>query len=221
MVKGVDGLELTALHVFVVMSAPLVAAFAVRAGANADFDTPSQALNRTHTRVFLVVCAIAATAASVLAFDPLSAVQNLIFVCGLGFLALVDLRMMVVPVRACILLAIVLAVWPLLTGDEVLAGSRVVQALLAHGAFRLLEYAYRNLRKTEGLGAGDALVAAILAARLGIQGLGFAVALGAATTLAVVMAVGRRHQPFPLAPGLAFGGVVVLVWTQSVAGVDA
>ena len=99
-----------------------------------------------------------------------------------------------------------------------LAGELIGQHLLAAGlglvGFEAVSAIAQRVMGRPALGLGDAKLAALLGAWLGLTGLGVAVVL-AVFAGAVIGVSGRlsgrlgRHQPFPFGPFLAAGGLAV------------
>lgn len=188
--------------------APFCALYAVAAANRAQVaGLRVVALGLTAT-LLLVGAASVSVALAALLGDGASA---LLLVSALVYLAAFDIRARAVPV------------WPILGMVLIgLAAAAIDGALLEHGAaaaagwaaFRLLDWFYRAARGWSGLGAGDALIAAMIAAWLSFEGLAWSVALGGAAGLAWALArgVGARAA-IPFAPALAFGAlIVVAMW---------
>jgi leader peptidase (prepilin peptidase)/N-methyltransferase len=125
-------------------------------------------------------------------------------------LALIDLRALVLPdVLTLPLAAAGLAiVWWL---NQAAPVDHAVGAALGWLTFRLIAAAYARLRRREGLGRGDAKLAAATGAWVGWQGLPTAVLLGslaALVAIAVGVAAGRSVDAasrIPFGPFLALG----------------
>ena len=147
--------------------------------------------------------------------------------CCLGWallvLALCDLRAfllpdaIVLPLIPCgLAVAAFIAPEPGRTGAAI-AEAHVMGAVLGYGVFTALGWAYRALRKREGLGAGDAKLMAAAGAWLGWQPLPLLVMLAAGTALAGALLAHRtlalgslRMQKVPLGAPLA--AAIFLFW---------
>ena len=147
--------------------------------------------------------------------------------CCLGWallvLALCDLRAfllpdaIVLPLIPCgLAVAAFIAPEPGRTGAAI-AEAHVIGAALGYGVFTALGWAYRALRKREGLGAGDAKLMAAAGAWLGWQPLPLLVMLAAGTALAGALLAHRtlalgslRMQKVPLGAPLA--AAIFLFW---------
>ena len=147
--------------------------------------------------------------------------------CCLGWallvLALCDLRAfllpdaIVLPLIPCgLAVAAFIAPEPGRTGAAI-AEAHVIGAALGYGVFTALGWAYRALRKREGLGAGDAKLMAASGAWLGWQPLPLLVMLAAGTALAGALLAHRtlalgslRMQKVPLGAPLA--AAIFLFW---------
>lgn len=147
-----------------------------------------------------------------MAGDATSAFALSAFLIGLLYLAIVDARTLLVPVLPGIgWLAGGLA-FALFRGAFVEAA---ISAALLGCALWLLARVYRHVRGQEGLGAGDALILAALAAWLGLEGAVLSMTIGAIVLLAYVCArVGSARDlatiATPFVPGAAIGAVVCL-----------
>jgi len=135
-------------------------------------------------------------------------------------LALIDLRTLRLPESLCrwgLLtgLALTLAAVLLLPEQEVLLRWHLVACAVGLLGFEATSAAAERLLGQPALGLGDARLAALLGAWLGLGGLGLAVAL-AIVAGALFGVVGRLtgrlgpREPFPFGPFLAGGGV--LAW---------
>jgi leader peptidase (prepilin peptidase) / N-methyltransferase len=87
--------------------------------------------------------------------------------------------------------------------------------VLALGLFDLLSYGSEKLLGKEGMGGGDAKLAAMLGAWLGWQGLLVALAVGFLSgaiggVLAIALKWIKQGEVFPFGPFLVFGGIVSL-----------
>jgi len=152
---------------------------------------------------------------------------GLILVSWLVPLVLIDLDHLWLPEPLCrIGLVLGLAVtaglgW--MQGAE-LGRELVIHHLLAAGlgllGFEAVSSIAQKLMGRPALGLGDAKLAALLGAWLGLSGLGIAVVL-AVFAGAIIGGFGRlsgrlgRHQPFPFGPFLAAGGIAVWQTGQS------
>jgi leader peptidase (prepilin peptidase) / N-methyltransferase len=132
--------------------------------------------------------------------------------------ALIDLRLMVTPVRASLALVAAGLVVSWLSVGALYAAECAAAAAAGWLFFRALDLIYLRLRGRSGLGEGDALLAAALGAWLSFEGLAWSVAVGGLLTLFFVLALGRTRvaQAFPFAPGLALGAYLVVLVTQAV-----
>ena len=136
-------------------------------------------------------------------------------------LALIDLRCFELPDLLTLpLVAAGLAVaagtgrlgWPLQAPDFVDSGIGALAGFLGLYAIGL---AYRALRHREGLGLGDAKLAAAAGAWLGWQGLPMLLLLAALGTLAVAIAMRvpmRGDTALPLGPSLAAAFFALYAW---------
>lgn len=155
----------------------------------------------------LLACAMARDARGALGIGVLFA--------GLAYLALIDLRTMLIPLWPAVALVGAGLLFRA-SGDELLSGA--LAAAAAAALFWALSALYKAVRGREGLGSGDALMAACLGAWLPASSLAWSVAFGGLATLAFVLFAERfrrRDQgaPTPFAPGLALGAyVAVMLW---------
>jgi leader peptidase (prepilin peptidase)/N-methyltransferase len=150
------------------------------------------------------------------ASSGVGALRTGIFLSGLAYLAIIDLRTMLVPVYPAVFLSVAGIGFHLREGvADALNAAAVAGA--AGAAFIGLGWAYARLRGRVGLGSGDALVAASIAAWLGVDATAWAVVAGGLVTLGAV-AVRSRHAltqtdaPMPLVPGLTvavFGALLI------------
>ena len=138
-------------------------------------------------------------------------------------LALSDLRAfllpdaIVLPLIPCgLAVAAFAAPEPGVTGAAI-AGEHVVAAALGYGVFAAVGWAYRAVRKREGLGAGDAKLMAAAGAWLGWQPLALLVMLAAGMALAGALLAHRtlalgslRTQKVPFGAPLA--AAIFLFW---------
>ena len=91
--------------------------------------------------------------------------------------------------------------------------DHAIGAVVGYGVFRLVAWAYRVLRRRDGLGQGDAKLLAAAGAWVGWDGLDQVVLIGAAATLALALVLSRSRLhaglAVPFGPGLAFGLLVM------------
>jgi leader peptidase (prepilin peptidase)/N-methyltransferase len=207
-------------QLWAVLSAPVCGAAATVQGrrarmlANAHDDTPAPwtgAWAGITAGVALALLLVAATSPS----WP-QACAYTVFFAGLAYLSVVDLRFLAVPVDATLGLIVAGLAWRLVSAGFAAVSMAALAALAVYLLFQALNRAYLATRGKSGLGAGDALIAAAIGAWLAPEQLAWSVALGSVATLAwVVLLRGSkldRSQPFPLAPGLAVGALVVVVF---------
>lgn len=229
---------ISAVHLWAVLAAPACGLFAVEAGLSVTFgETRASddvaAPEAAHTMVRAVappgpgqrwglafLVAGATLLAALGAPSSLTACGDVILCAGLGHLAIVDLRFMVIPVRLTLVLAVVGLVFSGLTLGWTAVLWRGVFAMAAWGAFRALDRLYQWARGRSGLGAGDALIASVITAWLGPERLAWSVASGCLLSLGFITIKSRGRtagsgQAFALAPGLATGALIVLVATQN------
>lgn len=99
--------------------------------------------------------------------------------------------------------------------------SAILGAAVGYAMLRLVEQGYRLLRGREGLGRGDAKLAAALGAWLGWQALPWALLIAVLAGIAVglfLLLRGRRaDQPFAFGPMLAGAGFVMLLYGEGLA----
>ena len=154
--------------------------------------------------------------------EPLALIgAGLLLVSWLLPLVLIDLDHLWLPEPLCrlglVLGLLVTAGLGWMQGPEI-ARELVFQHLLAAGlgllAFEAVSSMAKKIMGRPALGLGDAKLAALLGAWLGLTGLGVAVVL-AVVAGAIVGSIGRlsgwlgRHQPFPFGPFLAAGAMAV------------
>ncbi len=155
-----------------------------------------------------LACAVLATVLR--AGSAAQALTSALFMAGLGYLAVIDARTQLVPVWPTVLFAGAGVALHVFLG----AGSayRLLEAVAAGVVMLALASAYRLLRNRDGLGAGDALVVAAIAAWIGASGAAWSVAIGAVVMLGhVVLFRNRADAPMALVPGLAIGALVVVL----------
>ena len=169
---------------------------------------------------------VAVTMATPTAMGPAAAplaliVAGWVLVSWLLPLVLIDLDHLWLPEPLCrfglVLGLLFTAILGWMQGPGV-ARELVVQHLLAAGlglvGFEAVSAIAQKLMGRPALGLGDAKLAALLGAWLGLTGLGVAVAL-AVFAGAIIGVLGRlsgrlgRHQPLPFGPFLAAGGLAV------------
>lgn len=198
-------MDLSAVGLWTALSAPACAAFGVSAANREILQGSTRRVGWTSACIIVALAAAAVASASSLG----EACRYLILATALSYLAAYDLRAMAVP-AAPILVAIALGL-----GVSVVEGAvlkRIVAASVGWGAFAMLDMLHRHMRGRGGLGAGDALVAALIGAWLGPEALAWSVALGGALGLVWTMATRRTHAPLPFVPALAAGVAVILIW---------
>lgn len=124
-------------------------------------------------------------------------------------LFLLDLRHFWLPDPLVLLLALGgIVLGPLL--NDVALVERIASALVAGGSLGLIGWSYKQIRKREGLGAGDPKLLAALALWLGVVGT-VATLLGAAL-IGLAEALGRRRkgdEALPLGAFLCLAGGLV------------
>jgi leader peptidase (prepilin peptidase)/N-methyltransferase len=147
-----------------------------------------------------------------------------LWIAALVSLALVDWDTMELPdeiTRPFVALGVLFhTLVPLLaTDDGNQASIGLMQSLwgivFALGLFDVLSYGSEKLLGKEGMGGGDAKLAAMLGAWLGWQGLLVALAVGFLSgalggVLAMTLKWIKQGEVFPFGPFLVFGGIVSL-----------
>ena len=173
---------------------------------------------RMHLAVELAALGVAAWAASVLADAP-----TLWAGCVLGWTLLalgwIDWTHMVLP--DALTLPLVLAglgvTWRL--EPEALT-DHAAAAIAGYVAFRLLELGYRRLRGRDGLGQGDAKLAAACGAWVGLAALPWVVVGGAVAGLGAALMLQLRGRQVGAATALPFGPALALaLWVVWLYGV--
>jgi prepilin signal peptidase PulO-like enzyme (type II secretory pathway) len=219
---------MTAAQLWAILAAPFCALFAVRAALSARFDlalaggaietgvTPSAWRGGAPALSLTTATVVALTAVAVTAPSAIEACVAIVVFAGLAYLAIVDLRFMVVPVRLTLALAAAGVACAGLSQGARGAILSLAAALTGWVGLRAVDLIYQRLRGRSGLGAGDALVAALIAAWMSLEDLAWSIAVGAALTLAVVAARARVKpgglgEPFPLVPGMVVGGLIVFM----------
>lgn len=157
-------------------------------------------------------------------FSWFTLIPSCIFLCFgcIGVvIILADLKEMIIPDRATLLilvLAVFWLVWRLLTAeiqlDDVI--SSVTTSLITLAGFGALT----GLTKGKGMGLGDVKLAPVLALMVGwpvtLVGLLMAVFFGAVIGSGLLL-TGRhqRHQPIPFGPFLIFGSLLAIAYGQT------
>jgi len=194
-----------------VLSAPFSAWFACAAAAR-DVIGLKGLSDRPAYGWLALLGAIGATAGAAIAHDAAHAAAIVLFLSALAYFAVFDryaLAVPVWPVLAMIALGLLVA---LVLYDASALRDRLLAALGGWAAFRLLDLIYARLRGRSGLGAGDALLAAMIGAWLSADGLAWSVAIGCGMALAWTLAFKRpKQQALPLAPALAAGAFGVVM----------
>lgn len=186
------------------LSAPFCASLAVGAANRAP-------VSSSHPVTPRIVLAIALLSGLVVATAPTAraAWEALALTAVLGYLAAYDLRALAIPI-----------VPPLVATGAGLAlasmgGSpleRLIAAAFGAGALVGLDLLYRAVRKRSGLGLGDALIASLIGAWTGLDGLAWSVALGGLAALIWIAATRwAAENPLPFAPALGVGTALYLV----------
>jgi leader peptidase (prepilin peptidase) / N-methyltransferase len=208
----------TQAHLWAALSAPFCVLFAVRA-ANAANVAGVQPLSRGLDMWWsaMLACAVALIALS--ARSEREALAAAIMLPALVYFAVFDVRFLAIPVAPIIGLAVVGLGFAAADGGWMKAAWNFGAALAGWSALRAIDLGYQYLRGRNGLGAGDALIAAMIGAWLSFDGMAWSVAIGAVVSL--IWALATRHapeRPLPFAPGLvsgAFACVLVRVfWGQ-------
>ena len=139
--------------------------------------------------------------------------RNLVFLCCLFCLSLVDLEISEIP-DGCLLAAALAwaAAAPFLMGWAE-AGLRVAAGLAYGGGLLLISLAMDKILKKESLGGGDIKLFAVVGLYLGFAGTLFALLLGCVLGL-VFAALLRRGMrcPFPFGPAIALAAAVMLLY---------
>jgi leader peptidase (prepilin peptidase) / N-methyltransferase len=188
-----------------VMSAPAGAAYAVAAANRARFDEPTDRLG-TGAGLAIVLLALGAVAT---APSANAALQIVLFSTMLAYLAAFDLRSMSIPVWPVLFFCVVGLGLSLADGvaiEHALAGS------LGYTAFAALNALYRAVRGQNGLGEGDALIAAMIGTWLGAEALAWSVAIGGLLGMGAALVLRRTQSPLPFVPALAAGAAFTLIW---------
>ncbi|MFP5258524.1 MAG: prepilin peptidase [Acidobacteriota bacterium] len=99
--------------------------------------------------------------------------------------------------------------------------SAAVGAAAGFGVFWLLAVAYRRAKGVDGLGGGDVKLMLSIGGAVGGFGLPYAVLIGSLAALAAspfyVLGRGRdRQMPIPFGPFLCFGGVMQILYGQTI-----
>jgi leader peptidase (prepilin peptidase)/N-methyltransferase len=132
------------------------------------------------------------------------------------YVALVDVRTMMIPVFTTLALGLAGLGWAFLQGAEealIYAASGACSWL----ALTAIAAIFRRVRGRDGLGEGDALLLGALACWLGPTATPVALAAAALITLAAAFALRRPvHAPIPFGPALAGAGA--LLWIARAAG---
>jgi leader peptidase (prepilin peptidase)/N-methyltransferase len=131
---------------------------------------------------------------------------------GLLALAVIDYRDYLLP-DAITLPLVALGLGAAYLDDPAGVPAHAIGAAAGFLAFLLIGLAYRRLRGRDGLGFGDAKLLAAAGAWVGWQGLPSVVLLGAAASLALVLAQSLRGQTLRLDARLPFGpGLCLGLW---------
>lgn len=212
-------LGVSAPQLWAALSAPFGATFVVRSGFAARFEGIALMTAPTARPVQLGVVALtAATLLSValLSTSGLDAWCQGLFFAVLAYLAIIDLRFLVVPVRLCLAVVAVGIFYAAVIGGARTGVEAALVAGLSWAVLQSIALIYRAVRGRDGLGSGDALVAAALGAWTPAVDIAWSVATGCLATLALVLAARRAHsaQAFPLAPGLASGAAAVFIFRR-------
>ncbi|KAF0174206.1 MAG: leader peptidase PilD [Alphaproteobacteria bacterium] len=201
----------TELHLWASLSAPACVLFALRA---ADGDRLPECAD-TLVRPSVAARALAAALIAVVAILQSSAIGALaaaVFLSMLAYLAAVDLRYLAAPVLETVIFLVSGLGFAFVTGGGESLAIHCGAALAAWLGFRTLDVAYVALRGRSGLGAGDALIAAVIGAWQSFGGVAWATAIGGAAVL-LWAGVSRwpKDKPLPLAPGLAVGAAMAML----------
>jgi leader peptidase (prepilin peptidase)/N-methyltransferase len=166
-------------------------------------------LSAFHPTIELAALAVALSAAFVLSG------WLLLISCGLGWtlltLAAIDQRHFLLPdvltlplIPAGLVVAFAI--------NPALLMPHVVGAVAGFAAFVAIAFAYRRLRRREGLGLGDAKLLAAAGAWLGWQALPGVVAVGALCALAVALARTVAGDTLSATTKIAFGSYLALAF---------
>lgn len=199
----------TPAQLWLSLSAPFVVCSAARAGytnvsgARGVFAYPLFGL------IALAGYALLVGVVALQARDFASALQIVIVLSALGYLAAFDVHCLAIPVWPVAVLAALGLAFSFLDGAGL---ERGCAALVGFASLRILDVAYVKFRGRSGLGAGDALIVGLIGAWFSFEILAWAVALGGAATLAwALISQKGRQTPMPLAPGLAVGCLFALL----------
>ena len=171
--------------------------------------------------VLAELCFAAITVCNLLHFDLTPVMlRNLVFLCCLFCLSLVDLEIYEIP-DGCLLVALLawFAALPFTftrpLGRYVLV--HVLSGLGLGGAILLLALIMDRVLRRESMGGGDIKLFALVGLYLGALGGLLAVLLSCLFGLAFA-ALGRkgRNAPFPFGPAIAAAAVVTLFWGDGV-----
>jgi prepilin signal peptidase PulO-like enzyme (type II secretory pathway) len=202
----------TEAHLWVLASAPFCGAFAVRASDAEISDIGGTRHSITYNVIRIGGVATLASLGALAAPTAMAAVASVVFTCGLAYLALVDVRLLAIPVWPACALTGAGIVFVMLDGGMAEASANTLAAVAGGMVMLTLAALFKITRGVNGLGSGDALLAALIGAYLSWTGLAWSVALGGLLTLA--WAKWRawpsdRHIPF--APGLAAGAYIAML----------
>jgi prepilin signal peptidase PulO-like enzyme (type II secretory pathway) len=198
-------LETSVISFWATLGAPACAVYGVAAARRECVAEQDRAIGPKGILVFIVLAALVVASARTLT----DALSYLFLVTVLSYLAAFDLRAMAVPVIP-LLLAIAAGLGVSITQGT--APEGLAAACAGGGAFILIDLVYRRLRGRAGLGAGDALVAALIGAWLGLETLAWSVAFGGVLGLAWALNQRRTEAPLPFVPALAAGAALTLIW---------
>jgi leader peptidase (prepilin peptidase)/N-methyltransferase len=203
---------------FVILAAPAIGLFVHDAAARWP-ELPRLWPGKSTTaplRLRTVAFAAAIAICAALAAPGPIGVAGAVFGWTLLYLALIDLRTLSVPVLETAFLALAGILCTAVVGGVQAFAAHMLAAIAVGALFLGLAAIYRRLRGRDGLGSGDALIAAALGAWLGPEALAWTVAGAAGLALAFALATARTQgQRLAFAPALAAAGV--LAWTTSAA----
>ncbi len=136
---------------------------------------------------------------------------GIILFSGLLLLAIIDFRKMILPD----ILTLPLVGFGLLSGffQDSLTSS-IIGAIIGYTVLLVIEIIYKNLRKIDGIGRGDAKLLAAGGAWCGWYGLPFIILIASASGLAHAFLLSRKYKKnnikLPFGPHLALG--IFIVW---------
>ena len=161
----------------------------------------------------------ALTLACLLRFDlGVECLRNLVFLCCLFCLSLVDLEIWEIP-DGCLLVAaaVWLAALPFLWQGWWPALSHVLCGVLVGGGVLLLSLVMDRMLQKESMGGGDIKLFALVGLYLGFYRTVFTLLLSCVLGLLFVLISRRgRGKPFPFGPAISAAAAVLLLWGDGI-----